>query len=776
MSNFPPELCQLPQWLVWRFESSDTSTKPRKVPYYVNGKRRTGTQGSDTDRASLVTCDIASDAVASGQFDGTGFAFLPGDGLIGIDLDGCFNTDDNERHARALKIIDACQSFTEISPSGNGVHIIVKGETQTFKSNELGIEVFCGRQFFTMTGKLRAGSPMTVNPIAPSVLDKLRRTVKGDDAKQQPMPSRPVFRDGEPPSIAKIESALAFISPDCGYDEWIRVGMGLHNELGDSGLGVWNYWSGRGQSYPGEKELASHWRSFKPGSITIATVFKMATDAGWRPPRPMTPPPMPNNEPRRAPDGIVDQETGEIVPFTPGDPRTFIDPKAPYDVAKVYIEQGHMIGQTETLHYWRGDWYIWNGIHYMAIDEDRVRSELYRWLSTTWNIVKQMDEPVQPNMKLVAEVYSALKAIRLIQVDEPPTWIHPPADGCPASDIIPCWNGFLRISTRKLEPARPELFVTAALAFDAKENPSAPAEWMAFIDRIWQGDKETQQALAEAFGYMLTDFTDQQKMFLLCGAKRSGKGTLLRILSSLVGKQNTVSPSLSSIGTQFGLQPLIGKRVAMISDARLSHKADQAAITENILRITGEDDVSIERKYKESWQGKLPTRFIMASNEPPNFSDASAAITSRMIIFHFVKSFYGKEDFTLTERLETELPGILMWALDGLVSMRKRGRLIQPKSGMVLSSEMEEMTSPITAFVEDCCIMEPTARVSKQDLFDRWRDWCDAQGRDHPGSQAMFGRQFNAAHPEIQTEHSRLSGVRQRTYVGVRIRRSSDIV
>lgn len=777
---FPAELCNRKQWLVWRFEDNELGSKPRKMPYYVGGKRRTGKQGSDDDRASLATYDDASAFAAANRYDGLGFAFLPDDGLIGIDLDGCFETDDTERHERAVKIIKACDSFTELSPSGRGVHIIVSGTTETFKSNEKGIEVFCGRQFFTMTGKLRAGSPMAINPISDDVLTKLRKTVKGTAPIPKPKPNRPVFRDGEPASVAKIESALAFINPSCGYEDWIKVGMAIHSELGESGFGVWDYWSGRAENYPGDRELMTHWRSFNAGSITIGTLFKMATDAGWRPPRPMQAPPMPV----KAPVGRVDMDTGEIIADDPSQPATspirertliYIIPDAPYDVAKQFIDDQHMTGTMETLHYWRGDWYLWNGIHYQQVNEDRIKSELYEWLANTLQYVKEMPEPVKPNIKLVAEVYNALKAIRLIQVDEPPTWIKPPADGCPASDIIPCWNGFLRISTRRLEPARPELFVTASLEFDARENPPAPVEWLKFIDQIWSGDTETQNALAESIGYMLTDATDQQKMFLLCGVKRSGKGTILRTINSLVGRHNTVSPSMSSLGTQFGLQPLIGKRVAMISDARLSHKADQAAITENMLRISGEDTVSIERKYKETWSGKLPTKFLLASNEPPQFNDASAAISSRMIIFQFTRSFYGQEDFGLTDRLAAELPGILMWALDGLERMRSRGRLIQPKSGQNLASEMEEMTSPISQFIEDRCIVDMMFEIETGELYQAWREWCEQEGREHPGSKATFGKMLRAAASSVTTSQQRRAGRVTRLYDGIRLRTVSDL-
>lgn len=329
-SKIPSELKERPQWLVWRFIQKDPAKKPSKIPFYATtGKPRSGGQGNDDDRANLVDFETAMERAALADFDGVGFAFLPGDGLIGIDLDGCFNTEDAAREARARKIIDSCASFTEYSPSGNGAHIIVSGQTETFKSNELGIEVFCGSQFFTFTGQHIAGTPETVNPIAPDVLVKLRRTVKGPGAAQ-PAAAPAASAPAQPLSAsAKVESALAMISPDCSYDDWIRVGMAIHAALGEGAMSVWDHWSSRGSKYKGGKDIESHWRSFKPGAVGEGTLFKMAMDAGWRPPVPPKPAPA-----RRAPvqPSHVDPETGEILRDPANDNEATVFTSKPLDV------------------------------------------------------------------------------------------------------------------------------------------------------------------------------------------------------------------------------------------------------------------------------------------------------------------------------------------------------------------------------------------------------------------------------------------------------------
>lgn len=268
------------QWLLWKFEPGEK--KPKKMPYYLSGKRRTGEQGGDKDRASLTSFEAVTTALESGRCSGVGFAFLPGDGLIGIDIDGAIDVDTGEISERAQAIIEACGAYTEYSPSRRGVHIIVEGVSETFKSNDIGLEVFCGRQFFTVTGERYPGGAPDVAPISDKVLKRLRTTVataKGHKAAKPPI-NTPVTD-----KRAELESALAYVGADCDYNTWIDIGVTLYAELGESaGLAVWEWWSAKGSKYQGSADLASHWRSFA-GMTASAGVYKLARAAGWRPAR-----------------------------------------------------------------------------------------------------------------------------------------------------------------------------------------------------------------------------------------------------------------------------------------------------------------------------------------------------------------------------------------------------------------------------------------------------------------------------------------------------------
>ena len=92
---------------------------------------------------NLATYEQAQSALDFGDYSGLGFAFLPNDGLIGIDID---HKEDRDPKL-AQNIITGLNTYTEYSPSGKGYHLFVLGSTKTFKSNDIGIEVFANAQF-----------------------------------------------------------------------------------------------------------------------------------------------------------------------------------------------------------------------------------------------------------------------------------------------------------------------------------------------------------------------------------------------------------------------------------------------------------------------------------------------------------------------------------------------------------------------------------------------------------------------------------------------------
>src|SRR5262249_39962955 len=131
-----------------------------------------------------------------------------------------------------------------------------------------------------------------------------------------------------------------------------------------------------------------------------------------------------------------------------------------------------------------------------------------------------------------------------------------------------------------------DFFSLSSLDYDFDLNAPTPQKWLDFLKQLWPDDPQSIETLQEFFGYFLTCDTSLQKILMLVGPKRGGKGTIARVLHALVGPRNVAGPTLASLATNFGLWPLLDKTVAIVSDARLSHRTDAAVLTERLLSIS----------------------------------------------------------------------------------------------------------------------------------------------------------------------------------------------
>jgi putative DNA primase/helicase len=143
--GIPEELKARPQWVNWRLEERNGDFT--KVPYTPH----TGRRASSTDLLTWGTFDEALAALQNGNYDGIGFVFSSGDPYCGVDLDGCRNPKTGELTAWAKEIVDYLDGYAEVSPSGRGVHVIVRGKTPSRRRGA--IEVYSSERFFTMTGQ-----------------------------------------------------------------------------------------------------------------------------------------------------------------------------------------------------------------------------------------------------------------------------------------------------------------------------------------------------------------------------------------------------------------------------------------------------------------------------------------------------------------------------------------------------------------------------------------------------------------------------------------------
>lgn len=473
-------------------------------------------------------------------------------------------------------------------------------------------------------------------------------------------------------------------------------------------------------------------------------------------------------------------------------------PSAPYEVArKIYVE--HALGEQMT-HLWahRGNWMVWRTTCWVEIDLAELRQAVYRVLDRKWywHITKTTEEPAEwsPNKHKIADVLEALAAVTHLSARiDPPAWTAPLHSAMPtlATQMVSCRNGLFDLPNRALTDHTPDLFNLVSVPLDYDPAALEIVEWLRFLLSLWPDDEASIALLQEWFGYVLSGRLEQQKMLLMIGPIRSGKGTIARTLEKLMGgKDNVAGPTLAQLGTNFGLASLLGKPLAIISDARLGDTPSHVVV-ERLLSITGEDTLDVDRKFRDVCTGKLPTRLVMLSNELPKFRDSSGAIATRMLILRMTESFLNREDKELDSKLTPELPGILNWSLEGLDRLNTNGRFTVPKSSDDSATLMMDIASPMSAFVREKTTTDPrraaTAAlyrpyqhelavkaadnghlvlVLRDDLYAAYKTWAEDNGH-HCGAKSTFGRDLRAVVPKLHDFRPVINGKQIHTYAGI---------
>jgi putative DNA primase/helicase len=464
---------------------------------------------------------------------------------------------------------------------------------------------------------------------------------------------------------------------------------------------------------------------------------------------------------------FIERETAAVL----------LDPTDPMRSARELVAARFVDEQHRRLLHWHRDtfWLFQNGRYRNA--DDRIRASVWQFLATA-RLDAKGNPFFKPTSHNVSNVVDALAAVcHLDSSINPPAWLDDSGDHPKAAELLGVGNGLLHLPTATLIPPTPRYFNLACSDVSFDPNAPPPQQWLAFLKQLFGDDNEAITLLQDWFGYTLSPDTAQQKILMIVGPSRSGKGTIARILTALLGGYDSVAtPSLGSLQEVFGLEPLIGKILAVISDARLGGRSDQAKIVERLLSLSGEDGVEAARKFKKAWTGRLPIRFTLLTNELPRLADSSNALAKRFLILVLTESFYGKEDPFLTAKLSTELPGILNWALIGYARLRRRGCFKQPNSGHKTVEQLELLSSPISAYVKDKCKVDQGCTIPINVLFQSWCFWCETNGRRDPGTSQTFGRDLNAAFPAIKATNPlrEPNGERRRYYEGIRLRTKED--
>jgi putative DNA primase/helicase len=395
----------------------------------------------------------------------------------------------------------------------------------------------------------------------------------------------------------------------------------------------------------------------------------------------------------------------------------------------------------------------------------------------------------KPNHHHVNGLLDALRSCLALGPKAPPMWLDTDA---PADDWITFRNVIVNARTLATRPLTHRLWSHAALDFDWDPDAECPT-WERFCDDLFPDDVESVQFLEEWMGYCMTGDTKFEKAAMLIGPRRSGKSTIVALIGKLVGEAAYAGLSFNDwLANAKSAQVLIGKRVVAFPDVRLrppklyGRNMDLGGIdhksSELLLKITGRDKVSIGQLYEEAWNGVLPAKIMITSNEVPNFNDTSGVLPTRFIKLQFRRSFAGCEDVNLRSKLIAELPGIAGYCLGAYQRACLRGHFVQPASAAELERAVATASDPFTAMAHELFVPDPVGTVPKTYAYARFQTWCDTTGngglkitvRDNQFGTRLRDIPAFAGITEVRPRDPATNKPGPRQWLGLRLRKPSD--
>jgi len=308
-------------------------------------------------------------------------------------------------------------------------------------------------------------------------------------------------------------------------------------------------------------------------------------------------------------------------------------------------------------------------------------------------------------------------------------WITEPDTAPEPNNLALFENGVLDTATCTLLPHDGSLLATGTPAF-AFSPEAHCSRWLQFLNETLHPSYHP--TVQEMLGLLMVPDTSIHVIFLLSGVTRSGKSTLMHVAESLVGRDYTTSRTLNDLAGDFGLEGCGSAKLLAIPDASDAHITRRSTAVERLKTISGGDVVSVNRKGKEIVNQRIPARIMMACNRMPKMLDESGALAARVVQLTFGRAVpEGERDSDLGAKLETEMPGIANWALDGLRRLRANGgKFTIGAKGAAAVRNLAMAQSPALRFADERLVLTKNRDdfLPLDKLYEEYAMWADDEG------------------------------------------------
>lgn len=271
------------------------------------------------------------------------------------------------------------------------------------------------------------------------------------------------------------------------------------------------------------------------------------------------------------------------------------------------------------------------------------------------------------------------------------------------------------------------------ITFDAIAKPHS---FLAWLEQVLGDDPEIHRHMWEVLGYLLMTGNPLQKIFLLYGEGGNGKGTMLRVIRTLLGRANYSSISMHQlVDDRFATSGLYGKTANISGDLSSRFLSDPQILKE----ITGGDSISASRKFGHSFEFVPYAVPIFASNEFFRTSDNSIGWRRRWEVIDFVQRVEGAGPFD-EQLLFDDAAGIFNYAMEGLRRVMERGKFAPPQAAQDATTRLHDAADPLVLWLDedDGVYQGPEHTAPTSDVYRRYAGWCRRNGYS-PLASGPFG-------------------------------------
>lgn len=739
--KIPSELRELNQWGIYKREWDDDRKKWKKKPFDPFD----GSLGSSTNESKWSDFQTALSAINKFKADGLAFYFKPP--YVGIDLDNI--GDDLERYLNGdvekniLQVfMKSTQTYSEISMSGKGVHIIGKAEIPGTRRRKGNVEMYTEGRFFAITGDF-FGKNNEINEIQePQMKFLYDRYLESGNIVQTDF--KGTWSDGNDLSVQEIIRAAIDSSTGNRFRMFLNGGWEkMYTSQSEADMAFANdlaFWTASDfQKMDEIFRMSAMMRDKydqKRGKTTygIGLLNKAISENTNH-----------YSGKKKADDYFL--SIPGVTTDVKENPKKFYS----YDDtgnAERYLD---IFGTLTKYSYVNRCWYFYNGKNW---EEDNIGA-IRKWVDQSIEIFKK--EPVQipegasdkEKESYIAAKEKHLKRSRNNSGKEAMTreLKHNVAvlpEEFDSDDMLfNAQNGYLDLSTGILHEHDINKMFSRISAAEYTEKIDCP-RWDLFLRQIFNDNKNLIHYIQKAVGYSMTASIKEQTMFILYGNGRNGKSVFLDIISEIMGSY-AMGMQASSLMVKQGSNSGHNEDIARLNGARLvtsSEPNEGVRMDEGLIKqLTGGDKVSASFKGGHMFDYDPLFKIWLATNHKPIIRGNDDGIWRRLPLIPFtVQIPIDKVDKNLKDKLMRELPGIFNWAVEGCLMWQREG-LNPPEEIQKATMEYRQEMDVIGAFIDECCEKGPTLSIGATDLYKAYRKWA-REANEHEFSQTTFGKKM----------------------------------